>query len=404
VTSRVRFGAAFCVGILLAVAPALPLPAAPASTSSLITRGGDGEIRISTGWGRYVIVDTGGDNAWVGSEQQYGKLRSAVLAKRLRPAVGASRTFRESQVGSANDVHVMVEGNSYAVRVDSIRLDGISPTVEFDTRVTGVGAASLRAVSVNWIQASNAGVDCLIVDAGTGNAVAATNPLEVQDEWRNATFAIPAPWLTRRVFLVFVSHGLTPAAVTIPSFVVADWNLERVRGDESAMKSRKRLLAIEPGLARCPPDCPGAIRTKQRVLPMERPVAVASPGPAANERDVVTPSGIAIRVRTARTEAERMRGLSGAAAPGPHHGMLFVFDGDGPRPMWLKDVPFALDFVFVRADGTVTGVVTLSGSPSGTADGQVPRISGFGTYVFALPPGEAVRDGFVTGQRAAIVR
>jgi uncharacterized membrane protein (UPF0127 family) len=180
--------------------------------------------------------------------------------------------------------------------------------------------------------------------------------------------------------------------VAIPSFVVADWNLERVRGDESAMKSRKRLLAIDPGLAR------------QHAVSAIPPVAPASPGPAANERDVVTPSGIAIRVRTAKTDAERMRGLSGAPAPGPHRGMLFVFDADGARPMWLKDVPFGLDFVFVKADGTVTGVVTVSGSPSGTAESHLPRIAGFGTYVFALPPGEAVRDGFVTGQRAAVVR
>ena len=43
----------------------------------------------------------------------------------------------------------------------------------------------------------------------------------------------------------------------------------------------------------------------------------------------------------------------------PHDvGMLFIYDGEAIRSMWMKNTYIPLDMVFARSDGTVTNVVT----------------------------------------------
>jgi uncharacterized membrane protein (UPF0127 family) len=61
---------------------------------------------------------------------------------------------------------------------------------------------------------------------------------------------------------------------------------------------------------------------------------------------------IAGRVRVAveivRTEADRARGLGGRPGLAPEHGMLFLFEAPGRPAIWMKDMRFSIDILWIR--------------------------------------------------------
>jgi len=54
-----------------------------------------------------------------------------------------------------------------------------------------------------------------------------------------------------------------------------------------------------------------------------------------------------ISVRVADTDETRMKGLSGTSGLGDNEGMLFVFDTPGRWGMWMKDMKYSLDMVWM---------------------------------------------------------
>ena len=75
--------------------------------------------------------------------------------------------------------------------------------------------------------------------------------------------------------------------------------------------------------------------------------------PALAVRDLPSPSGAELALGVAQTPEEREHGLVGRPPLQPQHGMLFVFDSDAMRAMWMRGMNTPLDFVFVAHDGTV---------------------------------------------------
>lgn len=63
---------------------------------------------------------------------------------------------------------------------------------------------------------------------------------------------------------------------------------------------------------------------------------------------LLTSNGISIAVVLASTESERLRGLGGRRGLEERDGMLFVFPQSGYHGMWMKDMQFALDMVWLR--------------------------------------------------------
>jgi uncharacterized membrane protein (UPF0127 family) len=57
---------------------------------------------------------------------------------------------------------------------------------------------------------------------------------------------------------------------------------------------------------------------------------------------------VRVEVELARTLEEKMRGLSGRPALKSGHGMLFVYDRPEPVSIWMKDMRFPLDIVWIR--------------------------------------------------------
>ena len=78
------------------------------------------------------------------------------------------------------------------------------------------------------------------------------------------------------------------------------------------------------------------------------------------ELTVVSDDGASheFRVYLATEHEQQRRGLMFVRNLPPDVGMLFIYDGDAIRSMWMKNTYISLDMVFARADGTVINVVS----------------------------------------------
>jgi len=109
---------------------------------------------------------------------------------------------------------------------------------------------------------------------------------------------------------------------------------------------------------------------------------ISEPDQAAER--IVTVGDTSIYVETVDTEAAREQGLSGRANLAPNSGMLFVFDTDGTWGIWMKDMQFSIDIVWLAADGTVITVVP-NATPQSYPKAFYP--SAPARYVIELPAG-----------------
>ena len=74
------------------------------------------------------------------------------------------------------------------------------------------------------------------------------------------------------------------------------------------------------------------------------------------EQPVVTVNGFEIEVEIADTVEERNQGLSGRPFLGVNEGMLFIFEEPRRPLLWMKNMSFPLDFIFIK-DEKVVGFV-----------------------------------------------
>jgi uncharacterized membrane protein (UPF0127 family) len=58
---------------------------------------------------------------------------------------------------------------------------------------------------------------------------------------------------------------------------------------------------------------------------------------------------VTLTVELARAPEEQIRGLSGRRGLRPGRGMLFVYDRPHPVSIWMKDMRFSLDIIWIRA-------------------------------------------------------
>jgi len=64
-------------------------------------------------------------------------------------------------------------------------------------------------------------------------------------------------------------------------------------------------------------------------------------------------AGHKINLEVAKTEADKAQGLSNRAPLPPDTGMLFVYDQPQISAFWMKDMNFALDFIWINNDQVV---------------------------------------------------
>lgn len=130
-------------------------------------------------------------------------------------------------------------------------------------------------------------------------------------------------------------------------------------------------------------------------------LAMDSPEGIENCTLVSTPNGPGVTVAVASTAGERSVGLSGRDSI-PHDGLLLEWPVKGRHPIWMAEVRFALDLIWLADDGTVLAV--LPGADpchSAPCDLLEPHGSHDSRAVLELPDGDALRFAITPGARVA---
>ncbi len=65
---------------------------------------------------------------------------------------------------------------------------------------------------------------------------------------------------------------------------------------------------------------------------------------------------LAVSVEVADTDAELIRGLSGSDPLPENTGMLFIFPEDGYPAIWMKDMRFAIDIIWINSEGAIVSI------------------------------------------------
>lgn len=97
-----------------------------------------------------------------------------------------------------------------------------------------------------------------------------------------------------------------------------------------------------------------------------------------------------------QTARDRERGLSGRDAMGKADGMLFVFPEAGRHGIWMKDMRFDIDIVWV-AEGKIVDIAPRVPYVKTTPELPIyyPRLDA--TFVIEVSAGTAEREGWKIG-------
>lgn len=89
----------------------------------------------------------------------------------------------------------------------------------------------------------------------------------------------------------------------------------------------------------------------------QREVPLVAPAVGEEDMPLVHIGNVPLRVEVADTLAERTRGLGGRESLGTTDGMLFIFDASGYHAIWMRNVSFPIDVLWVGEDFTVVDIV-----------------------------------------------
>lgn len=120
------------------------------------------------------------------------------------------------------------------------------------------------------------------------------------------------------------------------------------------------------------------------------------------EARIPMPNGVVVNARVADDHEERVQGLSGTDPLGDDEGMLFVFDQPDIQAIWMKDMRYDLDIVWLDESGQVVYVVSGAKAPQGIGELPVYKNTDPAKYVLELPAGKATEYGLAEGVEVAV--
>lgn len=152
-----------------------------------------------------------------------------------------------------------------------------------------------------------------------------------------------------------------------------------------------RYLILALMLAACHPVTPPA----DTIATTPTLNVALSPSPAAQAQAVLF-GDRTIPVEIADTEESRRQGLSGRPSLATDTGLVLWWDAPEPVGIWMPDMRFAIDVIFVR-DSRVVAVYADAKPcpPSGYCPVFGPETAV--DYVLEVPTGSAARWGLKTG-------
>lgn len=118
-----------------------------------------------------------------------------------------------------------------------------------------------------------------------------------------------------------------------------------------------------------------------------------------NSLQHINVGGVAVTAYIADTPQKRIQGLSGIGELPKNHGMLFVFDRDDFYSIWMKDMQFSIDVLWLTESGTVIDIAE-SLSPSTYPETFAPKEPA--RYILELPNGFVHAHGINIGSIVSI--
>jgi uncharacterized membrane protein (UPF0127 family) len=108
---------------------------------------------------------------------------------------------------------------------------------------------------------------------------------------------------------------------------------------------------------------------------------------------------VTVVAELARSYLEKGRGLSGRPGLPPGGGMLFVYDQPQPIGIWMRDMRFSLDIIWIRA-GQVAHIVK-DAPPLKPAE-QEPVYTAIGDLVLEVPAGFTAKQRIRVGDAVKV--
>lgn len=124
--------------------------------------------------------------------------------------------------------------------------------------------------------------------------------------------------------------------------------------------------------------------------------AMLSLGLANRQPSTVSINGSKIEVTVADSDDERVRGLSGTPQLEDGTGMLFIFDESSYHGIWMKDMKYPIDIIWLDEDRKIVHLeefATPESYPERTFTPQVPA-----KYVLEMPVGSIKSYGMNNGR------
>jgi hypothetical protein len=108
---------------------------------------------------------------------------------------------------------------------------------------------------------------------------------------------------------------------------------------------------------------------------------------------------VRVTVEVARTSPEQIRGLSGRPDLKPGNGMLFVYDRPQPVSIWMKDMRFPLDILWIRG-GRIVKIVKRA--PPLDPHGPERTYTAMADLVLEVPAGFTDRERIYLGDTVRV--
>ena len=106
-----------------------------------------------------------------------------------------------------------------------------------------------------------------------------------------------------------------------------------------------------------------------------------------------------IHAELATTQAEQIQGLSGRTFLSTSTGMFFVFNRSSNWGIWMKDMNFSIDVLWIADDMKVSDIVENM-SPASYPTAYKPHVPA--RYVLEVPAGTVKSGGITVGQNVVL--